>query len=88
MRAAGRACRSERRAPAAVFLMSEVPWRFLRGRDPYSGVSYERGTPVRDSPNRLAAVNACSGIGFLLPNNQRQHRTLHIQEDVLTYDFC
>ena len=24
-------------------------------------------------------------IGILLPNNQRQHRTLHIQEDVLPY---
>ena len=25
------------------------------------------------------------GIGILLPNNQRQHRTLHIQKDVLPY---
>ena len=24
-------------------------------------------------------------IGTLLPNNQRQHRTLHIQKDVLPY---
>jgi len=24
-------------------------------------------------------------IGILLPNNQRQHRTLHIQKDVLPY---
>ena len=24
-------------------------------------------------------------IGILLPDNQRQHRTLHIQEDVLPY---
>ena len=27
-------------------------------------------------------------IGILLPNNQRQHRTLHIQEDVLPYALC
>ena len=25
---------------------------------------------------------------ILLPNNQRQHRTLHIQEDVLPYALC
>ena len=25
---------------------------------------------------------------MLLPNNQRQHRTLHIQEDGLPYAFC
>jgi len=27
-------------------------------------------------------------IGILLLNNQRQHRTLHIQKDVLPYAFC
>ena len=27
-------------------------------------------------------------IGILLPNNQRQHSTLHIQEDVLPYALC
>ena len=27
-------------------------------------------------------------IGILLPNNQRQHRTLHIQKDVLPYALC
>ena len=27
-------------------------------------------------------------IGILLPNNQRQHRTLHIQRDVLPYALC
>ena len=26
--------------------------------------------------------------GVLLPNNQRQHRTLHIQKDVLPYALC
>ena len=29
-----------------------------------------------------------SKIGILLPNNQRQHRTLHIQEDVRPYALC
>ena len=27
-------------------------------------------------------------IGILLPNNQRQHRTLHVQTDVLPYALC
>ena len=27
-------------------------------------------------------------IGVLLPNNQRQHRTLHIHKDVLPYALC
>jgi len=27
-------------------------------------------------------------IGILLPNNQRQHRTLPIQKDVLPYALC
>ena len=27
-------------------------------------------------------------IGILLPNNQRQHRTLHIQKNVLPYPLC
>ena len=27
-------------------------------------------------------------IGILLPNNQHQHRTLHIQKDVLPYALC
>ena len=27
-------------------------------------------------------------IGTLLPNNQRQHRTLHIQEEVLPNALC
>jgi len=27
-------------------------------------------------------------IGILLPNNQRQHRALHIQKDVLPYALC
>jgi len=27
-------------------------------------------------------------IGILLPNSQLQHRTLHIQKDVLPYALC
>ena len=27
-------------------------------------------------------------ISMLLPSNQRQHRTLHIQKDVLPYTLC
>ena len=27
-------------------------------------------------------------IGVLLPNNQRQHRTLHVQKDVLPFTLC
>ena len=34
-------------------------------------------------PNRTGDL-----IGILLPNNQRQHRTLHIQKDVLPYALC
>ena len=54
-------------------------------------VSYERGTPVGA---RLDLLGAKTGpprlkkIGILLRNNQRQHRTLHIQKDVLPYALC
>ena len=27
-------------------------------------------------------------IGMLLPNNQRQHHTVHLQKDVLPYALC
>jgi len=30
----------------------------------------------------------CREIGILLPNNQRQHRALHIQKDVLPCALC
>ena len=33
------------------------------------------------------STNLRIGI-FLLPSNQRQHRTLHIQEDAMPYTFC
>ena len=32
--------------------------------------------------------NPQSDIGILLPNNQRQYRTLHIQKYVLPYALC
>ena len=38
--------------------------------------------------DRAAANIARSETGILLPNNQRQHRTLHIQKDVLPYAWC
>ena len=59
--------------------------------------SYERGTPVG---YRLDGARVRTGlrtwchpgyreeIGILLPNNQRQHRTLQIQKDVLPYAMC
>ena len=38
---------------------------------------------------RSSTRRPCSReIGILLPNNQRQHRTLQIQEDVLPYALC
>jgi hypothetical protein len=43
---------------------------------------------ARDRPG-IASSSACEAglreIGILLPNNQRQHRSLHIQKDVLPY---
>jgi len=35
-----------------------------------------------------AAVRLSTEIGILLPNNQRQHRTLQIQKDVLPCALC
>ena len=49
-------------------------------------VSYERGTPVGRKSQWLPHWQR--EIGILLPNNQRQHRTLHIQKDVLHYALC
>ena len=50
------------------------------------------GTPCRTARGTLCS--ACTvhpshrEIGILLPNNQRQHRTLHIQKDVLPCALC
>ena len=51
------------------------------------------GARVRHQPTtmqHLAAPcrHAMPEIGILLPNNQRQHRTLHIQKYVLPYAWC
>ena len=49
---------------------------------------------VRVPPERLRSVPSVNRgvrqreIGILLPNNQRQHRTLYIQKDVLPYALC
>ena len=39
---------------------------------------------------RFMSVSPCQTREnvILLPNNQRQHRTLHIQEDVMPYALC
>ena len=42
--------------------------------------------PARRCP-RLLRIPAPE-IDIILPNNQRQHRTLHIQKDVLPYALC
>ena len=36
----------------------------------------------------MTATSKEEGIGMLLPHNQRQHRTLHIQKGVLPYTLC
>ena len=53
-----------------------------------------RGSPSDDTgtssgEDRVIIWRGCSReIGILLPNDQRQHRTLHIQEDVMPYALC
>ena len=42
---------------------------------------------IENAGYQVRAVHA-GGSGILLPNNQRQQRTLHIQEDVLPHAFC
>ena len=37
---------------------------------------------------KLNCAPARERLFFLLPNHQRQHRTLHIQKDVLPYALC
>jgi len=47
-----------------------------------------RSTCAPSTRHRHASTNAAREIGILLPNNQRQHRTLYIQEDALPYALC
>ena len=53
------------------------------GREGMRGTPFEEHRGVAD----LARIREVE-IGILLPNNQRQHRTLHIQKDVLPYALC
>ena len=59
----------------------------LRG-DPEAGRLTKCHSRVDGSGYRLSLVRGAEvpEIGILLPNNQRQHRTLHIQKDVLPYE--
>jgi len=63
--------------------MSEVPLYLSRGGPTFP----EEGQSVQEAG---LSRNSCSNeeIGTLLPNNQRQHRTLHIQKDVLPFALC
>jgi len=60
--------------------MSEVPL--------YSHVFVVVGALQEFAPPAGNGVEGRGWIGILLPNNQRQHRTLHIQKDVLPYALC
>jgi len=46
------------------------------------------GGPVEGARLLMSKTPMQREIGILLPNNQRQHRTLHIQKDVLPYALC
>ena len=43
--------------------------------------------PPGSAPS-LSVPSPASRDWYLLPNNRRQHRTLHIQKDVLPYALC
>ena len=59
--------------------MSDVPlYPFVDGVPQNLQVSTDTRNP------NSASIN----IGILLPNNLRQHRTLHSQKDVLPYALC
>ena len=50
---------------------------------PRGNVSHQKVSILPTPPSK-----SLGEIGILLPNNQRQHRTLHIQKDVLSYALC
>jgi len=54
--------------------------------NPKSTFSIPRNARLGQPLNRL--VGTSEEIGIFWPNNQRQHRTLHIQKDVLPYALC
>ena len=51
-------------------------------------ISSDADIATTDSACSTPLQHAPREIGILLPNNQRQHRTLHIQKDVLPYALC
>ena len=62
----------------------DLPLGCLQG-----GLAREPNTPLYPAHIACTPQAIQSGeIGILLPNNQRQHRTLHIQKDVLPYVLC
>jgi len=80
--------------PVAVHLRPEKTLVILHG-----SVSPDSGHPTRgcilrslvtpDDPRRSPSLSqGASEIGIFLPNNHRQHRTLHIHMDVLPYALC
>ena len=67
--------------------------RYAASRDSLGAPSQESvcEASIADVPHLGGAPPECledEEIGILLPNNQRQHRTLHIQKGVLPYALC
>jgi len=62
-------------------LLTHRPTDLTRARE--RGRERERATGTASTGQRSPARLRESEIGILLPVNQRQHRTLHIQKDVL-----
>jgi len=63
--------------------LSFVSSRFVRSWSTFCSTSWAHLPGVKSSlPGQTRE------IGSLLPNNQRQHRTLHVQKDVLPYALC
>jgi hypothetical protein len=58
----------------------EINVRTLMLPKRYTQTPYHTPYTPHTTPDKAMCV--------LLPNNQRQHRTLHIQEDVLPYALC
>ena len=48
----------------------------------------EQAVEAPPNPRVGAPANPEREVGILLPNNLRQHRTLHILKDVLPYALC
>ena len=50
--------------------------------------AFERPLTCRERLVFYYRTTSASIISILLPNNQRQHRTLHFPKDVLPYALC